>query len=361
MKKILFILILPFILGGCYDYNELNDLALIAGIGVDYEDNMYTVTFEILSTKKSGEQSGATSTYTVSAKGNTVTEAFMNNGNNMDKVPYYDHIEVVIISDKVAKEHLEDVSEYIIRSSKFRNEVYLVISKDKKAQEILNTTSKEKPIASSFMVDLLEHSNHSSSSGYYTPFTKFLNKVLTQGEDGIAPIFTIKDKEIVLDGLGVFKDFKLVYDFKNNDAATFNLINNFNPNTVLFTKSCGDDKDTVLSIYDSKIKIKALDNKIKITGILNGRINADACGYNFRKLDTYTTLEKDFSNIIAKDMDKIIDSLKSVQSNALSIGKIYYNKYRQKNYLLWTKEDFVYDLNLKINKKGLIFEVKNEN
>ncbi len=357
MKKLLFILILPFILGGCYDYNELNDLALISGIGIDYEDDMYNVTFEILSTKKSGEQSGATSTYTVNAKGKTVTEAFMNNGNNMDKVPYYDHVEIVIISDEVAKKHLEDVAEYIIRSSKFRNEVYLAIAKDKKAEDVIKTNSKEKPVASTFMVDLLEHSDNSSSAGYYIPFTKFLDKVLTKGEDGLAPVFTTKDKEIVLEGLAVFKDFHLVHIFDDQESSIVNLINNFKHNTVLFTKTCDNKKETVLSIYASKINIKALDNKIKIEGTLNGRINSDACGYNFRDTETYRILEKDFTKIIQEEMNKTINTLKMVESNALSIGKIYYNKYRQEKYLLWTKQDFVYDLDLKINKKGLIFQV----
>ena len=55
MKKIFFILIIPFILGGCYDYNQLNDLAIISGIGIDYENDEFKVTFEVISTKKEGE------------------------------------------------------------------------------------------------------------------------------------------------------------------------------------------------------------------------------------------------------------------------------------------------------------------
>ena len=55
MKKLLILLIIPFILSGCYDYNELNDLAIISGIGIDYENEEYIVTYEILSTKKEGE------------------------------------------------------------------------------------------------------------------------------------------------------------------------------------------------------------------------------------------------------------------------------------------------------------------
>ena len=35
MKKIFFIFHIPLFLGGCYDYQELNDLAIISGIAID--------------------------------------------------------------------------------------------------------------------------------------------------------------------------------------------------------------------------------------------------------------------------------------------------------------------------------------
>ena len=112
MKKLLILLIIPFILSGCYDYNELNDLAIISGIGIDYEDEEYVVTYEILSTKKEGETSASSSTYNVTSRGKTVVEAFSNNGNLMDKVPYFEHVDVVVISEEIAKNNLKEVGEY---------------------------------------------------------------------------------------------------------------------------------------------------------------------------------------------------------------------------------------------------------
>ena len=210
MKKILFLLIIPFLLSGCYDYNELNDLAIISGVGIDYKDDKFSVTFEIISTKKSGgDSSASSSSYNVTAEAKTITEAFLKNGNNMDKVPYFDHIEIVVISEEIAKNYLNEVSEYLIRSTKFRDEFYMAISKDTTAKELISTTTKEKPLASNFLVQLLENSHDSDSAGYYTPFTETLNSIITDGEDAIMQVFTLKDKKIVLDGMGIFKDFEL--------------------------------------------------------------------------------------------------------------------------------------------------------
>ncbi len=358
MKKLLILLLIPILLGGCYDYNELGDLAIVAGIGIDYQDDEFEVTFEILSTKKEGEQgSASSSTYNVSAKGNTVAEAFSKNGYNMDKVPYYDHIKVVVISEDVAKEHLKQISELLIRNSKLRNEFYLTIAENASAKDIISSSSKEKPVAAQFIVDLLEHSNDSSNAGYYVPFTKTLRNILTKGEDAIMSTLKLEDDKIILNGMAVFKDFDLKYIYNTNEASIINLLNNFNVRTVMFEKSCGDKK-TVMSIYESDIKIEPNNDYIKISGKLNGRINENNCDYNLKEEKTYQDLQKEFTSVITDEMNKIVNSLQLLESNALSIGKNYYNKYRKEYFYLWTKQDIKFDLDLKINKKGLIFEVK---
>lgn len=357
IKKLIFLFLIPLFLGGCFDYNELNDLAIVSGVGIDFEGNEYAVTFEILSTKKEGEKSSSASTYNVTAKGKTITEAFANNGKNMDKVPYYDHIEIVVISEEIAKEHLKEVSEYLIRSSKFRNEFYTAIATDTSAKEVISTTSKEKPIAANFIVDLLEHNNDSKSAAYYTPFTETLNAILTDGEDAIMSTITVKEKEIVLSGMGVFKDFELKHIFNPDEASIINLLNNFDPKTVFFEKTCEKEKTIVISAYDAKVKIEPNREKVKISATINARINEDNCGYDLRKEKSYEELEKEFKKIIEEKMNQVLTELQKNKSNALHIGKEYYNSTRDKDIYRWTNQNFEYEINLKINKKGLIFEV----
>ena len=47
MKKIILIIAL-FLLTGCYDYKEINNLGIISAIGIDYQDDEYNVTLEVL-------------------------------------------------------------------------------------------------------------------------------------------------------------------------------------------------------------------------------------------------------------------------------------------------------------------------
>ena len=43
MKKIIIMLISIFLLSGCADYVEINDLAIIKGVGVSYKNSSYTI------------------------------------------------------------------------------------------------------------------------------------------------------------------------------------------------------------------------------------------------------------------------------------------------------------------------------
>ena len=52
MKRILIIISLVLLLCGCYDYRELNDMSVVDGIYIDYEDNKYNVRLEIVKSNK---------------------------------------------------------------------------------------------------------------------------------------------------------------------------------------------------------------------------------------------------------------------------------------------------------------------
>ena len=357
MKKFILLLLIPLFLGGCYDYNGLNDLAIISGIAIDYEDDEFKVTFEVISTKKEGETSGSSNTYYVTSSGDNIVYAFTNAANKMDKVPYFEHVEMVVFSKNVAQEYLEDCIDYLIRTERLRNEFYAAIS-DTKAEELLSASSKNHPIVSNYLVQLLEFNNETYNAAYYIQFTKTVNSMLSEGEDAMLPIFKANDDKIELTGLGVFKDFKLVETFNNEEASVINLLNNFNVESIHFNMTCDNNKTIVIADYNSKVSIEPGKDKLNVKAAINARISEETCGYDLKDADTYKELENKFTKVIEKKMDNVLKKLQENKSNALNIGKSYYNKYREKDFYLWTKQDITYDIDLKINKKGLTFEVE---
>ena len=67
-----------------------------------------------------------------------------------------------------------------------------------------------------------------------------------------------------------------------------------------------------------------------------------------------------FSKIIEKDIKNFIKLLQDNKSDILGFQEIYYKKTRKDNKDLWQVADIDVNVNLKVNTKGFIFEVKNE-
>ena len=59
MKKFCFLLPLFFILTGCYNYRELNDLAIVSGISISKEADIYKITAEVVNPKKQQDTSSS--------------------------------------------------------------------------------------------------------------------------------------------------------------------------------------------------------------------------------------------------------------------------------------------------------------
>ena len=51
--KFFIILLLSLLISGCYDYREINDLAIVSAIGIDKNENEYKVIAQIVNTQKS--------------------------------------------------------------------------------------------------------------------------------------------------------------------------------------------------------------------------------------------------------------------------------------------------------------------
>ena len=357
MKKILIIIFSVFFLTGCYDYNDLSDLGIITGVGIDFQNDKFLVTYEIVSTKKNGNSSEGSKTYQVSATGDTIAKAFLNAGELMDKVAYFDHVEIIVMDSNIARNYMKELGEYIVRSPKFRNEVYTAIVKNTTAKEVISKTNDVKPLASSYIVELLENSNDSGGAAYYAPFTLSLRHILTNGEDAKMPIITMEDDNIKLIGMGIFKDFTYQYDLSLEQASIVNLMNDFKVKTINLEYTCKNNKKTVVNIYKSNLKIEPKKEKLLIKGKVNAELIQNDCDLDLRNTEVYKKLNTDFNNILENRINEVINILKKYKSNAIPIGKNYYNHYRILNDN-WINYPTYYDIDFKINKKGLIFLIE---
>ena len=131
MKKIILLLPLLFLLTGCYNYRELNDLAIISGVSVSKVDDIYKITAEIVNPKK--EQDASTSKETdyiiYEGEGKSMQEAFREIVKESPQKLYGAQMDILIIEEETAKEGIGDIIDFFARDPEVRSEFYVLISK----------------------------------------------------------------------------------------------------------------------------------------------------------------------------------------------------------------------------------------
>ena len=346
MKKMLLI-IMCLLLCSCYNYIEVNNLCFISSIGIDY-DKKFNITFEIIEEKKE-----VVSSSSVSTTGNTISEAFDDLTLKINKKPFYYHLKAIVISKEVATNHLEELTDFFLRSPEIRKEFFLVVSDN--AEKIINSKSKSQTIGDEIS-SAIKTSYYNSS--YNRTFQDFLEKVLNDKMDAITTEVSLENDSLIIKGIALFKEYKYVGVLSGNDATLLNILNN-NKASLLISKKYNDNTLSI-SAYESDTSYNFEKNKVIININLKAEINENGPNFDLHKESVYQKLNKDFSKVLEKDVNILIDKIKKLNCDPLGLRQKYYTKKRKINHNIMDEYDFKVNVKLIINRKGLIYKVENE-
>ena len=345
-NKIIILLILCLFLCGCGNYRELNQIAIITGIGIDKKDDNYEVSMLIANAGKSETSSkeGESKPTVYSGKGSSLIEATKEVDRKTPKQLYFGHINVVLISEDIAKEGFLNVADWLLRNPESRKKFYLLMTKDKTAKEVLEIVSPLEAFPSQNIGTLMESNEETQAIASSITYSDFINNILTEGLEPVLPSITVagssKEGEskanldktspssyLKLETLAIFKGDKF-QDYTNaDDSKLINILKN----TV---------KQSVFTInYDkTKVNFNMKNIKSKITIQNNQKFNIKVKGdATLAEINSNTNLndEKIINNIesklnsqITKDINNLIKKLQTkYKSDILGLGNMIYKNY----------------------------------
>lgn len=357
MKKILIIILTLLLCTGCFDYKEINDLAIINAIGVDYENDEYVITLEILNDQIDKDSSKITS-YTKVGHGKNLTSAIENAADKLSKQLIFNHIKLMILSKSIIEEKFENIIDLFLRNTYFRENFYVISATKNKPETLLNHTTNEAPIASTAITDTLESIRYSSNTNVLKKFDEIVEEVITYGIDTCFSNITLKDNEFIVDGMSIFNNYSYKSNLSNEYVKIYNLLtDNFDRPTYTINY---DNLSFTTAINNGKINAEIKSGTINVTGNLMGRIIDNDPKYNIRDPKNLERIDNDFTNLLNKKISEFIKVLQDNNSDILGITRNYYKKTRTKDKDYWLKLDIKSNIKFNINKKGLIYDVERE-
>ena len=322
MKKIIISLLLLIFIGGCFNYNELNNYAIAQAIAIDY-DHQYNVSLLISNAKSTDSKTSKNTVY--SAKGKTIYEALQNLELISPNKIYLGHLSVAVISDKVAKKGLYASLSPLLTNNHSNKDFYIILAKDTKASKILKLPKPITEFPSQYIADNIKSTNKSQGKVSSITFNKLINQLISNNNPSING-FIIKDKYLQVDTLGYFKKDKLIGWASEEESNGINLINN-HTNELYINLKCNDGN---IGINTDNIQTKLhIDKKANTKIIVKGEatINEVSCSMDINNKKVIKKLHKRINNHITNYINQAINLSQNNQTDLFGIGKKYYQNY----------------------------------
>ena len=384
MKKFVLIVITLFILlisSGCYNYKEINNMAIVSSIGIDKDNknDKYIVSAQIMNSKES-ENSEDSQITVYTKEGDTVHEALRNITLKSPRKLYGNHLSKIVLSEEVAKEGIDNILDTFNRVTEVRNEFIITIVKEDKASDVLKVLTTTESIPAEYVKLSLKIADKTSGLTYATKLDEFISLYLKKGIDPVVPVLKIDKKEkkgttinnitttnpiskIVIEDLAVTNKGKLETYLKNEEVIGYNFLRNQIQKMIIPVKC--DDENNYASISILKNKTKSSAEKKDNKYIINFNINSEAIitEYNCKKDLTdekvIKELEKDTEKKIKRYIKKSLNKQKETKGKFLGLERIIYLDYPK-----YKNEDYSvkYNVNVNLVRKGEIRNsIKGEN
>ncbi len=378
MKKIKFLILLLPLLSGCYNYRELNELGITTAVSIDYKDNNFYVIAEVINPIKQQDASSSNNSPFVNynSSSSSLQDAFRKVVLESPRQLYAAQLEIIVLSEEVVNNHLEEVLEYFARDPESRTEIKIIVAKTEDSTKAITLQTLLTSLSSSNIIKSLDLQSKVLGMAYPVTLNELLNMYIDPYLEVVLPSMTLygnyeigDEKEnittsspkaiVKIDGSTITKDNKILGYLDLEESKILNLIN-------------GKLKETIIKMnyYDGYIIFEP--NRIKVSrelDIKNNIIKIDISGYSKTKeiqsnidLKDPKEVEKLNKALNMELEKKITDTFNSIRekydTDVFGFQELYYRtnyKYFKENCTNWY-EDIYPKIKLEVKANVRLYE-----
>lgn len=205
------IILLSFLLTGCWDYKDINEKAITLSVGVDIVNDNIEFTGEIAKlTSSSGnnEKAQAKGVYNLLSYGKDFEEARIHFDSVTPLPLFLGATRVVVFGEKFAKQNVEPYLNRINKFYDYRKTLLVVVSREP-PRELFNRKT-EKALSVGFSIEDILSNLKEKKMTVYSNVGEILSDIALGKTGYLLPYIGVKDNSIQYLGLAVMKNSKLV-------------------------------------------------------------------------------------------------------------------------------------------------------
>ncbi len=331
-------------LSGCWNRRELNDLALVVAMSIDKAEQGYQVSVQVVEPAEIASRQSSTWRTPVAVYSETGEQIF-ETVRKMTKVTprrlYFPHLQMLVLSEAVAKEGISKTLDFINRDNEFRKDFYVVISRNRPAREMLENVTALEKIPANKMNSSLQTSQKSWAPTLAVQLDDLIEGLSSDG--GRQPVLTglvlFGDEsksgtrenvdrtrayaQLEYQDIAVFRKDKLVGWLNESESKGYNYITNHVKSTV-GPINCPDGGRFGVEILHSKshVKGKVVQGKPSVEVRLEIEVNIGevACQVDITDPGTIRRMEEEVEKRNLEILEASVAKAKKLKSDIFGFG-----------------------------------------
>ena len=355
---------LCLLLTSCWNSRELDELAIVSGVGIDKvpDKDEYRVTFQIVNPSaiatSVGANTGQTPMITYSARDSTLFGALRKASRQSSRQLFFAHTQLLVIGEPLAKSGINEIFDVFERSHEFRLMTNVLVSRGTDAASVLKILSPVENLSAVSMVKKTKNSTRVWGESRDINVFEIIKGITGEGEVIISGIRIMGDPEegmkktnleqtevktlITMSELAVFKDGKLKYWMDGPQSRGTLWVQNKLEETSINIDSYDKKEAVAVNILLSKTQIKVdVVDGVPVFRVYireEGSINETKEFFDLSKGEEIKKLQV---GLAKKTKDDVMQSLKVAQSMKCDIFN-FGNELKRTNPKVWetVKEDW---------------------
>jgi len=386
IRKTVLLLLVSALATGCWNRRELNDLAIVVGIGIDKIGNQYEVTIQVVSPAEVSSRKGTGNRAPVTTyfgKGDTVFETIRRMSTVTPRKLYFAHVRMLVLGEEIAKEGLADLVDFISRDHELRTDFYFAVAKGTPAREILSFYTPLEKIPANKMYSSIEVSEKIWAPTISITLDELISSMLAEGKNPVLTGIRIQGDEqkgktkgnvekiaspakLEYDGVAVFKFDKLVGWMNEDESKGYSNITNKLQSTIIEV-ACPKEGKLAIEVVRSKTTMRgSVTNgkpEIKLKTRTEANVGDVECKIDLSESATIQLLEKEAEEVMKRNTRLALAKAKKLESDIFGFGEALHRSnpgYYKKVEKDWSRH-FVdlpvhLDIDVKIRRLGTVFE-----
>ena len=204
-KSAFCVLLAAAVFSGCAGNENLKDLSVVEGMGIDLKNGQISVTVQTLNLSKEGTGAEALSgniTMNAGGSGPNISAAVQKTAESLSKKLFFGQNQILVIGSDLAKQDLNACFDYLIRNSDSRPDLAVCIAAES-AEQVLSSKLGNALVPAQSLSELL-YNGESEGFASYVTVSEMLNLYKDKTSDIYLPVITADEESAAVSGIALY-------------------------------------------------------------------------------------------------------------------------------------------------------------